>query len=56
MKKITLLSDSHGFVDEAIKKHCHSADEVWHAGDVGAYNPERCLWKYRRTSGPGNVS
>jgi uncharacterized protein len=43
MKKITLLSDSHGFVDEAIKKHCHSADEVWHAGDVGAYNPEKEL-------------
>ena len=35
MKKILLLSDNHGYIDEAICKHAHWADEVWHAGDIG---------------------
>lgn len=35
MKKILLLSDTHGFLDDAILKHVKWADEVWHAGDIG---------------------
>jgi len=35
LKKILLLSDNHGYIDEAICKHAHWADEVWHAGDIG---------------------
>ncbi|QNJ96819.1 metallophosphoesterase family protein [Constantimarinum furrinae] len=35
MKKILLLSDTHGYMDEAILKHVEQADEVWHAGDIG---------------------
>lgn len=35
MKKITLLSDTHGHMDAAIVKHCRWADEIWHAGDIG---------------------
>ena len=35
MKKILLLSDTHGFIDEKILKHVRWADEVWHAGDIG---------------------
>ncbi|MFT6716342.1 MAG: putative phosphoesterase [Saprospiraceae bacterium] len=35
MKKILLLSDTHGFLDARIIKHIKEADEVWHAGDVG---------------------
>ena len=35
VKKILLLSDTHGYVDEAISKHVQWADEVWHAGDIG---------------------
>lgn len=35
MKKILLLSDTHGYIDEAILKHVKQADEVWHAGDIG---------------------
>lgn len=35
MKKILLLSDTHGFIDDQILKFVHQADEVWHAGDVG---------------------
>lgn len=33
MKKILLLSDNHGHVDDAILHHAKWADEVWHAGD-----------------------
>ncbi|AVI51334.1 YfcE family phosphodiesterase [Pukyongia salina] len=35
MKKILLLSDTHGYIDETILKHVKQADEVWHAGDIG---------------------
>lgn len=35
MKKILLLSDSHGYMGEEILKHIRSCDEVWHAGDIG---------------------
>ncbi|GAB1308926.1 metallophosphoesterase family protein [Urechidicola sp. KH5] len=35
MKKILLLSDTHGFIDEQILKYVKQADEVWHAGDIG---------------------
>jgi uncharacterized protein len=35
MKKIALLSDTHGYVDDAILTHCMTCDEVWHAGDFG---------------------
>ncbi len=36
MKHILLLSDTHSHLDEAILKYVHQADEVWHAGDIGA--------------------
>lgn len=35
MKKILLLSDTHGFLDDKILKYVSQADEVWHAGDIG---------------------
>ena len=35
MKKILLLSDTHGYIDEKILKYVRLADEVWHAGDIG---------------------
>lgn len=38
MKKILLLSDTHGYIDDAILKHVSHADEVWHAGDIGDLN------------------
>ena len=34
-RKILLLSDTHGYIDEKILGYCQQADEVWHAGDVG---------------------
>ncbi|MBC7903274.1 MAG: metallophosphoesterase family protein [Gemmatimonadaceae bacterium] len=35
MKKIGLISDTHGYMDPAIAKHFESCDEIWHAGDFG---------------------
>jgi len=35
MKKIGLLSDTHGYLDNAVFKHFEDCDEVWHAGDFG---------------------
>lgn len=35
MKKIGLLSDTHGFLDDRIFEYFAEVDEVWHAGDVG---------------------
>ncbi len=33
--KIALISDSHGYIDEAILNNLQDADEIWHAGDIG---------------------
>lgn len=35
MKKILLLSDTHGYLDDKIFKYLDTVDEVWHAGDIG---------------------
>jgi putative phosphoesterase len=35
LKKILLLSDTHGYIDDTILKYARMADEVWHAGDIG---------------------
>jgi hypothetical protein len=35
MTRIGLISDTHGYLDEAVFKHFDQCDEVWHAGDFG---------------------
>lgn len=35
MKKIGLISDSHGYLDEIVAGHLADVDEIWHAGDIG---------------------
>jgi uncharacterized protein len=32
---IGLLSDTHGWLDPAIKGYFEACDEIWHAGDIG---------------------
>lgn len=53
MKKIGLISDTHGFLDEAVFDHFKNVDEIWHAGDFGtitiaqqlqAFKPLRGVW------------
>jgi uncharacterized protein len=33
--RVTLLSDTHGHLDDGIQRHLDWADEIWHAGDFG---------------------
>ena len=36
MTRIGLISDTHGWLDEAVFEHFKACDEVWHAGDFGS--------------------
>ena len=53
MKRIGLLSDTHGYLDPKIKTYFSDVDEIWHAGDIGtidvldelkAFKPTRAVW------------
>ena len=35
MKRIGLISDTHGYFGEDVIKYLHEVDEIWHAGDIG---------------------
>lgn len=37
MKRIGILSDTHGCWDDRYAKHFKDCDEVWHAGDIGDF-------------------
>ncbi len=36
MKKIALISDTHGLIPEDVLPFLRDADEIWHAGDLGS--------------------
>lgn len=53
MKRIGLLSDTHGFIDPKVYTFFAECDEVWHAGDfgnletvekLGAFKPLRAVY------------
>jgi len=35
MKKIGILSDTHGFIHPSVSNFFKDCDEIWHAGDIG---------------------
>jgi len=35
LTRIGLISDTHGYIDEAVFNHFANCDEIWHAGDFG---------------------
>jgi len=35
LTRIGLISDTHGFLDDAVFTHFAACDEIWHAGDFG---------------------
>ncbi len=43
MKKILILSDTHGYIGNEILEHAKKVDEVWHAGDIGNENVLKSL-------------
>ena len=36
MKRIGVISDTHGCFDEALRLFLKAVDEIWHAGDIGS--------------------
>jgi putative phosphoesterase len=38
MRRIALLSDTHGHLDDRLIKLLEQCDEIWHAGDIGSCN------------------
>lgn len=36
MKKIGLISDTHGVFDDKLREFLTDVDEIWHAGDIGS--------------------
>ena len=56
MKRIGLLSDTHGYLDPGILKHFENCDEVWHAGDFGDETVSVTLSKFKTFRGVyGNI-
>lgn len=52
MKRIGILSDTHGKWDDRFAVHFADCDEVWHAGDVGDYSIIERLADIVRRCGP----
>jgi len=56
LKKIGLISDTHGYLDENVFKHFETCDEVWHAGDFGPVEIANRLRSFKPLKGVfGNI-
>lgn len=53
MKRIGIISDTHGSFDEPLRNFLSEVDEIWHAGDIGSleladeiasFKPLRAVW------------
>ena len=56
MKRIGLLSDTHGFLDDAVFRHFEQCDEIWHAGDFGNATIADALAQFKPLRGVfGNI-
>jgi uncharacterized protein len=56
MKRIGLMSDTHGFIDPKIYHYFKDVDEIWHAGDVGDVSVIDELRKFKPLIGVyGNI-
>ncbi|MBM3793873.1 MAG: metallophosphoesterase family protein [Acidobacteria bacterium] len=56
MRRIGLMSATHGFLDEAVLGYFAECDEVWHAGDFGTLALLEQLEAFKPTRGVfGNV-
>ena len=47
MTRIGLISDTHGFLDEAVFRHFEECNEIWHAGDFGSMDVFTRLQEFR---------
>lgn len=56
MKRIGLLSDTHGYWDDRYLKYFDECDEIWHAGDIGSKELMDRLMEFRTFRGVyGNI-
>ena len=56
MKKIGLLSDTHGHLDPKVYEYFKDVDEIWHAGDIGSLEVIDELRKFKPFRGVyGNI-
>jgi uncharacterized protein len=56
LKRIGLISDTHGFLDETVFEHFKNCDEIWHAGDFGDEEVARRLKERKELKGVyGNI-
>ena len=56
MKRIGLISDTHGYVNPKIYTHFDECDEIWHAGDFGTIDVSIELEAFKPLRGVyGNV-
>lgn len=56
MTRIGLISDTHGFLDEAVFRHFEHCDEIWHAGDFGNADLAQKLSSFKPLKGVyGNI-
>ena len=47
MKRIGLLSDTHGYWDQKYLDYFEECDEIWHAGDIGSLEVAQKLAEFR---------
>ncbi|MGV6860231.1 MAG: metallophosphoesterase family protein [Putridiphycobacter sp.] len=56
MKRIGLISDTHGYLDPKVYDYLKDVDEIWHAGDVGSIEVIEKLEAFKPTRGVyGNI-
>ncbi len=56
MKRIGLISDTHGYLHPNLEKLFAQCDEIWHAGDVGNYETIEQLERFKPVKGVyGNI-
>ena len=56
MRRIGLISDTHGFLDERVFVHFEDCDEIWHAGDFGTREVSDQLASFKPLKGVyGNI-
>lgn len=56
MKRIGLLSDTHGFLDPLVFQYFKDCDEIWHAGDFGTRSVAEALSQFKPLRGVyGNI-
>ena len=56
LTRIGLISDTHGYLDEAVFQHFSNCDEIWHGGDFGGGDIAKRLTEAKQFKGVyGNI-